>query len=231
MNHAGVYKIQSICKPDRFYIGSASNIKGRWAAHRSELKSGIHHSLKLQRHYNKYGEDDLVYLVLLECDDNREDLLAKEQFFIDSLNPYFNNCPLAVSRKGSKSSEETKEKIRKSLKGNKYSLGAKHTDEFCRKSRENRLKNWQDPVYRKKVSDGLKRSHAERGKNNASIKALLENSHLKYTPEAIKKKSENLKAAWVKRKHRKLHGNIDFESCPICNKPQSLMPSEQKIAS
>ena len=55
---SGIYKIQSKCKPDRIYIGSAINIEGRKRAHFSRLKHGYHHSIKLQRHYDKYGYEE-----------------------------------------------------------------------------------------------------------------------------------------------------------------------------
>ena len=36
---SGVYKIQSICKPERVYIGSAVNIDKRWKEHIWQLKN------------------------------------------------------------------------------------------------------------------------------------------------------------------------------------------------
>ena len=46
------------------YIGSASRICDRWINHKFDLKNNKHHSIHLQNHYNKYGEDDLIFSVI-----------------------------------------------------------------------------------------------------------------------------------------------------------------------
>lgn len=107
---AGIYKIESISKPQRIYIGSAINIKHRWACHLSDLKMNKHHSPKLQRHFNKYNEDDLQFSILLGC--AKEDLIKNEQFFIDFYKPYFNICLIAGSKLGVKMSEDVRAKMR-----------------------------------------------------------------------------------------------------------------------
>jgi group I intron endonuclease len=84
MNHSGIYKIQSLINPKRIYIGSAINFTNRRSTHLNHLKNNKHHSQKLQRHYNKYGKDDLKFSLLLGC--NKEDLIKTEQYFI-----YLNN--------------------------------------------------------------------------------------------------------------------------------------------
>jgi group I intron endonuclease len=88
MKIKGIYKIQSIIKPDRIYIGSSKDITSRWKCHLYELKRGTHHSPKLQKHYNKYGSDDLIFSILHECDD----IIDCEQSYLDKQLPYFNIC-------------------------------------------------------------------------------------------------------------------------------------------
>lgn len=106
----GIYKIQSLKKPNRVYIGSAKNVPKRWKRHLNDLRLNNHHSQKLQRHYNKHGEQDLVFSILSCC--NVNDLIDHEQFYIDSYAPYFNNRMIAHSNLGIKYSEESKCKIR-----------------------------------------------------------------------------------------------------------------------
>jgi group I intron endonuclease len=107
----GIYQIQSKIKPERIYVGSAVEIKSRWSTHRYLLRNNKHHSKKLQHHYNKYGEDDLIFSVIAIC--IREDLIPingiirPEQFFIWAYDPYFNEAPFAGSLLGFKFSEET----------------------------------------------------------------------------------------------------------------------------
>jgi len=132
MKISGVYKIESRIKPKRGYIGSAINIHDRWIFHLWNLRKNIHNNKKLQRHYNKYGKNDLIFSILISC--AKEDLINTEQFFIDSYNPYFNICKIANSQLGIKRSEETKEKIRL------VHIGKKHSDE----TRINMSKNHAD---------------------------------------------------------------------------------------
>jgi group I intron endonuclease len=84
----GVYKIQSKKKHKRVYIGSSINIRSRWHSHLSDLKNNLHTNKKLQDHVNKYGLDDLIFIVIVACD--MSNMLEYEQFFIDAYSPYFN---------------------------------------------------------------------------------------------------------------------------------------------
>ena len=111
---SGVYKIQSKVKPERVYIGSAVSIPERWGNHLYRLARNDHHSIKLQRHYNKYGKNDLVFSIIVGCD--KDDLIVTEQFYIDAYNPWFNICSKAGSLLGFKHSEETKKKMSESAK-------------------------------------------------------------------------------------------------------------------
>lgn len=123
---SGIYKIQSKIKSDRCYIGSAININLRWRMHINQLKTNKHHSIKLQRHFNKYGISDLEFSVLYECE--KERLISIEQFFIDSHKCYFNCSPTAGSTLGSKRTPEQMVYLR----------GWKHTEEAKRKMSQSR---------------------------------------------------------------------------------------------
>lgn len=104
----GIYVIEQ-AGTDRFYIGSSVRIYARWYGHRRALDAGRHHSPFLQNAWTKHGADAFVFSVLEEC--AREELLEREQEYIDAFKPTFNVCPLARSRYGSKVSEETRAKI------------------------------------------------------------------------------------------------------------------------
>ena len=125
MKFIGIYQIQSKAKPERIYIGSAANINNRWRQHLHYLRKGDHHSIKLQRHYHKYGEIDLQFSILLGCD--KFDLIKIEQYFIDSYNPYFNSAMIAGSQLGLKRSAKSKDKMRNSAMGNQNAKGSKRT--------------------------------------------------------------------------------------------------------
>jgi group I intron endonuclease len=145
MKYSGLYQIQSKIKPERIYIGSAVSIGNRWCCHLHGLRRNKHSNNKLQNHYNKYGESDLQFSVLLSCD--KKDLIKTEQFFIDSLNPWFNICQKANSHLGIKMSEEAKRKMSLAKIGIKLSdehrkkisakgKNRKHSDETKRKLSE-----------------------------------------------------------------------------------------------
>ena len=107
----GIYKIESSLYSNRFYIGSAVNIKNRKYSHFYNLKSNKHRNKKLQNHYNKYGKDDLIFIILELC--FPEFLTAREEYYINKLKPYFNICKIAGYGNwlGLKHSEETKKRI------------------------------------------------------------------------------------------------------------------------
>ena len=117
---SSVYKIQSVIKPERVYIGSSIETFKRWRRHLNCLKSNKHPNSKLQNHYNKYGNGDLIFSILLSCE--KEDLLKIEQYFIDSYNPWFNICKHAGNTLGRRLSKETREKLSISHLGLGHSL-------------------------------------------------------------------------------------------------------------
>lgn len=146
---SGIYKIQSKSKPERIYIGSAINFKIRFNNHKSTLKNNIHRSIKLQRHYNKYGSDDLIYSILEYCD--KCDLIKREQFYINLFNPWFNICKIAGSNIGYKHSKETRKKIGDANRNNRRNIGRIATIATRKKMSDAIKTKWQDREYRDKI--------------------------------------------------------------------------------
>ncbi len=109
-NKSGIYKICSIARPEKLYIGSAINIKERWNRHLSELRQERHGNRHLLHHFKKYGENDLVFSLVEYCDPKK--LLEREQFYIDLLKPSFNICANAGSRFGVVATFATRVKIK-----------------------------------------------------------------------------------------------------------------------
>jgi group I intron endonuclease len=120
MKLIGIYKIQSISRPERIYIGSSINISERWKTHLKRLNKNNHHSLKLQRHYNKYGVSDLQFSIVIQ-DCKKEDLLFIEQLFLND-KPYFNICKYAGNTLSRPCLQKTKQKMSDSHKGCKNSF-------------------------------------------------------------------------------------------------------------
>lgn len=122
-NDTGVYAIINTVN-HKVYVGSATQgIRRRWALHRSQLHRQGHHSVKLQRAWNKYGEHAFRCITLIRCPP--EDCLLYEQRFLDMMRPFYNTCMVAGSRLGTKQSDATRDKIRQSQRGRSHSKETK----------------------------------------------------------------------------------------------------------
>ena len=136
-NKSGIYIIKTKIN-NRYYIGSAINLYNRKHIHLTHLKNNKHHNSKLQRFVNKYGIDNLYFECVELCE--KEDLIKKEQFYIDTLNPYFNIAKIAGSNLGIKITKEQSEKLSKLRKGKQNSLGRKYSEETILKMKESAKK-------------------------------------------------------------------------------------------
>lgn len=110
----GIYKIENIIN-NKIYIGSCSNFNVRKGSHLCLLRQGKHHSIKLQRSFNKYGEANFIISLIEKCE--KENLIIREQFYIDTLKPYYNICLKAGSTQGRVFTDLHKKRLSKSLKG------------------------------------------------------------------------------------------------------------------
>lgn len=141
LNKSGIYKITNTIN-DKCYIGSAVNIKNRWVQHIKHLNSDNHHSVYLQRAWNKDGKENFKFEILLIC--LKEELLIKEQSFLDWLNPEYNMCKIAGSSLGYKHTIHTRNKMSSSQKGRIISEETRNKISLANKghntSEETRLK-------------------------------------------------------------------------------------------
>lgn len=104
----GIYKITNIVD-NKIYVGSAVNLRSRNRDHYFSLNLNKHHSILLQRSWNKHGESNFKFEIL-ELVPDKSNLIQREQYFIDTLNPFYNICKVAGSQLGFKHSEKTKQK-------------------------------------------------------------------------------------------------------------------------
>lgn len=105
-----IYKITNL-ETNKIYIGSAISFKKRCTRHLRDLKNKKHHSIFLQRAWDKYGEHNFIFQIIEEVK-SKELLLEREQYYIDNLKPAYNISPTAGSSLGIKRSEEFKNKLR-----------------------------------------------------------------------------------------------------------------------
>lgn len=171
----GVYSITS--PSGKMYVGSSSNLKLRRKAHRRLLNEGRHHSLALQRAWDKY-EGRLRFNILLLC--SVEHLMFYEQRAIDRLRPCYNMCPIAGTRLGAKMSDKGRKNISSALKGNTYARGLKHTERVRQLISELHKGKSKTVEHRAKIAAALRgtpwclgRKHSEETKEKMRRSALL----------------------------------------------------------
>jgi group I intron endonuclease len=95
----------------KLYIGSANDLYHRLHAHKSALLKKTHVNKKLQNNFNKYCT--ILFIVLEYC--TKENKIDREQLYLDSLKPLLNIRTTAEANYNLKATEETKEKLSKSL--------------------------------------------------------------------------------------------------------------------
>lgn len=165
---SGIYIIKNLTSL-KLYVGSALNLYKRWSNHKSDLNKNKHPNFHLQRAWLKYGEIAFVFEVLEYCE--KEKLIEREQFYIDTLKPEYNLNPKAGSNLGRKWSNEVKEKMRQAkLKLPKEFLislgrntkGFKHSDKW-KKAQSERSKGNKYNLGRKQSPEIIaKRVHARK---------------------------------------------------------------------
>lgn len=180
MKLCGIYQIINLKNNNR-YIGSSKNINKRKFRHFLDLKNNMHHSLYLQRAYNKYGKENFKFNIL-EIINDINILYKREQYYIDIFKPEYNICQKTNSLIGIVRSEETKEKLRQ------INLGKKHSKETRKKMKKNNAKYWLGKKLTEEHKNKIKKNHA---------KGMLGKTH---TKEVRKKLSESSKRN-INRKH------------------------------
>lgn len=160
----GVYKITNIVN-GKIYIGSSMNLGRRFNDHKNQLSRKKHSNKYLQNSWNKYGYESFTFEVI-EIVNDFEDLLKREQYWIDNLNVIdkkigYNISPTAGSTYGLKDSEETKRK--KSEISRQYFLNL--TSEQRKKIGEKISKSKLEKHHKMSDESRMKMSIAKKGKN------------------------------------------------------------------
>ena len=186
---SGVYVITNTANGNR-YIGSSVDIHRRWITHVRELRKGVHGNQILQRAWDKYGESNFEFSILLVC--GKDDTLLNEQQFLDNLHPEYNICvsvtasmsgrtmteehkrKIGDANKGKPLSEETKRKLSEAHKGKKHSeeskekmrgrpgsTGYKFTDEQKEHLRQSHLGYVMPEEQKHKIGAGVRRHYGK----------------------------------------------------------------------
>lgn len=117
ITHA-VYSITNTVNGKK-YIGSAVDVTRRLWVHKSAMKTGTHKNIKISRAVKKHGIDVFRFDVI-EVVPKKEDLISREQHWIDTLRAVtlgYNIAPNAYSSLGRKATPVTRAKLSKRKKG------------------------------------------------------------------------------------------------------------------
>ncbi len=154
MNKSGVYQIYNK-KNGKRYIGSAIDLRSRINYHLSFLRRNVHSNKHLQSAWNLYGEEVFSFDVL-EYVNNHEDLIEREQHYIDLLIKVgydYNNRATAENNLGMVHDKEVREKCSMASKK------AWGNPEYQQRASEQKKKMWQDLKYRNRMVEAMKNPH------------------------------------------------------------------------
>ena len=132
---SGIYKITNTITGD-FYIGSSKDVKRRWRSHKWPSTWKKYPSKQLYQDMQKYGTDKFDFQILEEVE--IEHLKEKEQKFIETLKPTYNNINadgLNIERY-----KETKKEYQKSDKGKESKRKANNKYKKSDKGKESNRK-------------------------------------------------------------------------------------------
>jgi hypothetical protein len=125
---SGIYSILNLINNKR-YIGSAVSLNSRLKTHKHLLSGNKHFNSHLQSSWNKYGEDNFKFEIILECGLN--ELRDNEEFLIKKFNS--NNVKYGYNKRincetnlGVKFTDTHKKNLSFSHLGNKHSEFSKN---------------------------------------------------------------------------------------------------------
>jgi hypothetical protein len=146
MRKAIIYKILNL-ENNHCYIGSTTDFKERVRRHWRDLRKNNHHSVYLQRAYNKYKKDCFVFQIIEEFEFvSSEHLAEKELFYIHQVDPEYNMKHVEYN-------------ALRDCKRVAWNKGIKCPPSIeTSKTRSNNIKNlWLDDDFKNKVKEGSKK--------------------------------------------------------------------------
>ena len=240
----GIYVIENKVN-NKIYIGQAIDIEGRWKSHRVYLNGGYHANKHLQRSWNKYGEKNFEFNILIEC--GKSQLNTYEQYYIFELMTYDPRIGYNKNYGGDsgRHTEETKKKMSKNhanVKGennpmygktgeNNPNYGRHHTEETKKKMSKNHanVKGENHPNYGKHYSEETKKKMS---KNHANVKGENHPMYGKHHTEETKKKmSESHKGENISEETKKKMSEANKgENNPMYGKTGENNPKSKTVA-
>lgn len=226
-----IYKITNILN-GKIYVGQRTSKKD--ISEDKYMGSGVFY----KRAVDKYGKENFKKSLLEYC--NKDNIDEREIYWIAKLNSTdlnigYNLCAGGGTTLGLKMTEEQKQKVSKSLIGNKRTLGFKPTKETMSRMSKSHTGKKHSQETKEKCRNCFKgRKHTEENKEKQRAK-MMGNDYFKghHLSDEVKKNiSERMKDRASKgiinfkgKKHSKetlelmslIHKNRDKITCPHCN--------------
>ncbi|MNJ90225.1 GIY-YIG catalytic domain protein [compost metagenome] len=186
----------------KMYVGSSRQYgDNRWKTHLKILRANCHHSSKLQRAWNKYGEENFEYIILEKLNDE-QDQFEKEQYWIDLKDSYRNGYNATETAGRVDMTDEVKEKIRNTMKGRPLSsehikafsqakIGEKRSSETKEKMRIAAQGRKHSKDTKEKIGDscrGKKRSEESKKRYTQMVESRTEEHKLNIALSKLAKK-------------------------------------------
>jgi group I intron endonuclease len=198
---AGIYTIRNKDN-GKVYVGSSQNVGERWRTHRKQLKAQRHANGHLQAAWNSYGEDAFDFVVI-EAVDDPDRLIEREQYWMDEMRSTdhdtgYNMKPFADSSRGRRAGAEERARLSAAKKGNKYALGTKQSQETIDKRRKSLTgRTWKMSEERKQSPEhrAWRERHAEmmRGRKHDWHTSIPEDTRAKIGASVKQARAANLK--------------------------------------
>lgn len=209
----GIYKIINVVN-NKFYVGSAVDLKRRKTRHFSELRTGKHNNKHLQAAWNKYGESSFIFVVVEEVSESINILdveniwlkehVGKEYCYnigVDAVAPMLGMSGILSPTFGRKRTQE--ELLAQSWTGRKHSEESKGKIRAWLinkpKSAETRAKISASLMGVKNFNYGKPRSDEFKEKVSKRVQMTRENTTTEYASIVEIREATGLKPATVNR--------------------------------
>ena len=144
----GVYRWTNT-ENKKIYIGSSAKLSARLRGHFTPSRLKSRESIIYKALLRKYGFSKFSLEILEYC--NIEDLLKREQYYIDLLKPEYNICKIAGSPLGRIVSEATRAKLRIANTGYKHTKEALEKISIASRDRTEEQREWLSAVNGREV--------------------------------------------------------------------------------
>lgn len=208
----GIYQIEIQVNGKR-YIGSTVNFRKRWQEHLSAFCHRKHRNPHLQAAFEKYGGEVFVFTILEGVRDTSQ-LISREQYYLDTLNPEYNIALVAgMPMLGRHHTAEAKRKISEGNKGRTFTEGHRKRLRETHKARrliKGGYRKISEAMKGKHPSEETRRRMSEAGKgrrfsteHRQRISQAMKGKRL--SKEHRRKLSEAAKAYWYRVRAGKNH--------------------------